>query len=113
MINIGKEGTKMRTRSQKEIVSEISIGLTVGQQCSFLVQYLETFYHKNFCCLIMEYCELGDLQQELDSRKQYEEPVFVLILCFIYFLSGDKNLVSSHWPWPSEASFSQDGASWF
>jgi serine/threonine protein kinase len=86
MINIGQEGTEMRTRSQKEIKAEISVGLTLGQECPFLVRYLEMFYYKNFCCLIMEYCELGDLQQELDSKKRYEEPVsysyFVFILTF-------------------------------
>jgi hypothetical protein len=83
MINIGQEGTEMRTRSQKEILSEISIGLTLGQECPFLVRYLETFYYKNFCCLIMEHCELGDLQQELDSGKQYEEPVSYSYFVFI------------------------------
>jgi hypothetical protein len=33
------------------------------------------FYHENFCSLIMEYCELGDVQKELDSGKKYEESV--------------------------------------
>jgi serine/threonine protein kinase len=76
MINIGQEGTEVRKKAQKEIVAEINIGLTLGQECPFLVRYSEIFYHENFCCLIMEYCELGDLQQELDSGKQYEEPVY-------------------------------------
>jgi serine/threonine protein kinase len=86
MINIGQEGTQMRTRSQKEILAEISVGLTLGQECPFLVGYLEMFYYKNFCCLIMEYCELGDLQQELDSGKQYEEPVSYSHFVFILIL---------------------------
>jgi serine/threonine protein kinase len=76
MINIGIEGTEVRNRARKEIAAEINIGLTFGQGCPFLVHYLEVFYHENFCCLIMEYCELGDLQEELDSKKKYEEPVF-------------------------------------
>jgi NIMA (never in mitosis gene a)-related kinase len=75
MINIGQEETEMRKKTQKEIEAKINIGLTVGQESSFLVQYLEMFYYKNFCCLIIEYCELGDLQKELDAQKQYEEPV--------------------------------------
>jgi hypothetical protein len=75
MINIGQEGTEAGKKAQKEIASEINIGLTLGQQCPFLVRYLEMFHYENFCCLIIEYCELGDLQQELDSGKQYEEPV--------------------------------------
>jgi hypothetical protein len=76
MINIGEEGTEVRKKVQKEITSEINIGLTLGQECPFLVRYLEMFYYKNFCCLIIEYCELGDLQKELDSGKQYQELVF-------------------------------------
>jgi hypothetical protein len=76
MINIGEEGTEVRKKAQKEITSEINIGLILGQECPFLVRYLEMFYYENLCCLIIEYCELGDLQKELDSGKQYQELVF-------------------------------------
>jgi serine/threonine protein kinase len=86
MINIGEEGSEARRKAQKEIAAEINIGLTLGQECPFLVRYLETFYYKNFFCLIMEYCELGDLQQELDSGKQYEEPVFYFLFVFIFII---------------------------
>jgi serine/threonine protein kinase len=85
MINIGQEGSEEQKKAQKEIAAEINIGMTVGRNCPFLVRYLETFYHKNFCCLIMEYCELGDLQKELDSGKQYEEPVFSF--SFFFFVN--------------------------
>jgi serine/threonine protein kinase len=82
MINIGREGSEVRRKAQKEITAEINIWLTLGQECPFLVRYLETFYHDHFFCLIMEYCELGDLQKELDSEKQYEEPVSYLAYSF-------------------------------
>jgi hypothetical protein len=52
----------------------------------------------------MEYCELGDLQKELDSGKQYEEPVFYSNFVFILTFLGDKKVVSSYWPWTSKAS---------
>jgi hypothetical protein len=52
-----------------------NVGMTVGQDCPFLVEYLEMFYYKYFCCLIIEYCELGDLQKELDLGKYFEEMV--------------------------------------
>jgi serine/threonine protein kinase len=78
MINIGQEGTEVQKKAQKEIASEINIGLTLGQECPFLVRYFEMFYYENLCCVIIEYCELGDLQEELDSGKQYEEPVSYL-----------------------------------
>jgi hypothetical protein len=86
MINIGQEGSEERKKAQKDIAAEINIGITLGRECPFLVRYLETFYHENFCCLIIEYCELGDLQQELDSKKQYDEPVFHSHIFFLFFL---------------------------
>jgi NIMA (never in mitosis gene a)-related kinase len=76
MINIGQEGSEKQKNAQKEIAAEINIGMILKQQCPFLVRYLEMFYYGNFCCIIMEYCELGDLQKELDSGKKYEELVF-------------------------------------
>jgi hypothetical protein len=112
MINIGQEGTEMRRKAQKEIAQEINIGLTLGQECPFLVRYLEMFYYKNFCCLLMEYCVLGELQQELDSGKQYDELVILanfflnFFKIFFFLILGDKKVVSSRWSWPSEASLS-------
>jgi serine/threonine protein kinase len=90
MINVGQEGSEERKKTQKEIAAEINTGLTLGQECPFLVRYLEMLYHENFCCLLMEYCELGDLQKELDSRKQYEEPVFYFSF-FNFFFSFFRN----------------------
>jgi hypothetical protein len=54
----------------------------------------------------MEYCELGDLQEELDSGKQYEESVSYSIFFkfYFFFFLGNKKMVISCWPWSSEAS---------
>jgi serine/threonine protein kinase len=82
MINIGQEGSEEREKAQKEIITEINIVINLKLDCPFLVRYLETFYHKNFYCLIMEYCKLEDIQKELDSGKQYEEHVSPF---FFYF----------------------------
>jgi serine/threonine protein kinase len=107
MINVGQENSEERIKAQKEIAAEINIGLTLGQECPFLVQYLEMFYYENFCCLIMEYCELGDLQQELNSGKQYDELVYYFFFFFyLYFFLGVKEMVSSYCPWPFETSLS-------
>jgi serine/threonine protein kinase len=113
MINIGKEGTEERRKAQKDAGTEIDIGMTVGQECPFLVRYYEMFYYKNFCCLIIEYCELGDLQKQLDLKKQYEESVFYLNCCFCYLLfyfsfcvdKGIKEMASSYWSSSFKTSF--------
>jgi serine/threonine protein kinase len=109
MINIGQENSEERKNVQKEIAAEINIGLTLGRECPFLVRYLEMLSYENFCCLIMEYCELENLQQELDSGKQYEEPLshtYFYIFMFFFFFLGDKKVVSSCWMWTFETSLS-------
>jgi serine/threonine protein kinase len=75
MIDVGDEGSDCRKESIKNAAAEINIGMSIGQESIFLVHYLEMFYHKNFCCLILEYCENGDLQNEIDLKKIYEESV--------------------------------------
>jgi hypothetical protein len=49
--------------------------MTLGVKGPFLVRYLEMFHYEKYCCLILEYCEDGDLQGQLDSGKQYDELV--------------------------------------
>jgi serine/threonine protein kinase len=93
MINIGQKGS-------------IRDVFPLGQESPFLVQYLEMFYYENFFCLVIEYCESGDLQQELDSGKQYEERVFYsyLFLFQLFIFLGDKKVVGSYWLWSFKAS---------
>jgi serine/threonine protein kinase len=114
MINMGKEGTKKeRRKTQKNIETEIKAGMTAAQGCPFLVRYYEIFYYEDFCCFIIEYCELGDLQKQLDLKKQYEESVFYFIYCFYYLLfnfsfcvdKGVKEMASSYWSRSFKTSF--------
>jgi serine/threonine protein kinase len=77
-IYMGEEGTTEREKSQKEVDSEIRVGMTISRECLFLVRYEEIFYHNNYCCLILEYCSNGDLQQELDKGRKYEEDVLFI-----------------------------------
>jgi hypothetical protein len=105
MIDIGQEGTEERRINQREFESKIKNVFPLGQECPFLVRYLEMFCYENFFCLVIEYCELGDLQRELDSGKQYEEPVSYFVLTFYFFL-GVKKVVSSCLSWSSKTSLS-------
>jgi serine/threonine protein kinase len=73
MIDIGDEGYNRRKESIKNAAAEINIGMSIGGESIFLVHYLEMFYYENFYCLILEYCENGDLQNEIDSGKTFEE----------------------------------------
>jgi serine/threonine protein kinase len=85
MISIGQEGSEERNKIQNQLESEIRSVIPLGEECPFLVRYLEMFYYENFFCLIIEYCELGDLQRELDSGKHYKEPVFYICFEFLFF----------------------------
>jgi serine/threonine protein kinase len=75
MIDIGDEGSDIRKESIKKTATEMNIGMSICRESIFLVHYLEMFYHENFCCLILEYCERGDLQNEIDIGKIFEESV--------------------------------------
>jgi serine/threonine protein kinase len=75
---MGKEGTPEREKADKEVDSEIRVGMTISRECLFLVRYEEVFYHNNYCCLVLEYCTNGDLQHELNSGKKYEEDVLFI-----------------------------------
>jgi serine/threonine protein kinase len=83
MIDVGEEGSDQRKKAQKDVANEINIGMTIGQESPFLVRYVEMFYHKYFCCLVLEYCEGGDLQAELDSNHYYTEEVYLDVI-FIF-----------------------------
>jgi serine/threonine protein kinase len=85
MISIGQEGSEERNKIQNQLESEIRSVFPLGEECLFLVRYLEMFYYENFFCLVIEYCELGDLQRELDSGKHYKEPVSYFCFEFYFF----------------------------
>jgi hypothetical protein len=67
MVDIGVKGSALQKKAQKDATNEINIGMTVVQENAFLVGYVEIFHHESFCCLILEYCERGDLQTEVLS----------------------------------------------
>jgi serine/threonine protein kinase len=106
MINIGKEGSEQRTETQKKI-TQMNASMMIGQECPFLVRYWEMFYYKHFCCLIMEYCEEGDLQKQLDSGKHYEEWVSLLFY-MINNNAGFTKICSSYWKRSFKTSFGKD-----
>jgi serine/threonine protein kinase len=87
MIDIGDEGSDQQKKSQKDAANEINIGITVGQKSPFLVRYVEKFYHKYFCCLVLEYCEGGDLQTQLDENHEYSEDVYLVVIFTFHYIA--------------------------
>jgi hypothetical protein len=63
MINIGKEGTEVGKKAQNENQHRVD----------------------SWTAVLLSRSILGDLQKELDSRKQYEEPVFFVFYLFLFF----------------------------
>jgi hypothetical protein len=70
MIFIGEEGNYDQQNALKDASAEINIGMTLGVK-----GHLEMFHYEKYCCFILEYCEGGDLQGQLDSGKHYDELV--------------------------------------
>jgi serine/threonine protein kinase len=76
MIDIGKEGTEEGIKARKDAGNEFGVGMMICQSCPFIVQYFEMFYHENFSCFIIEYCEGGDIQKQINKGKVFDESVY-------------------------------------
>ena len=58
-INTAKMSSKLKREAQNEV--EI---LSKIDNC-YIVKYFDSFIDKNYLCIIMEFCELGDLHKAL------------------------------------------------
>jgi serine/threonine protein kinase len=85
MIPLGPEGSKKRTSHEKMIRREIEIGLIIAKKSRYLVSYAETFDWVDYFCIKMEYCRLGDLQQQFDSGRVFKEEAYLMPLFFMTF----------------------------
>jgi serine/threonine protein kinase len=74
-IHIGGKDSEEREKSMKELNSEFRVGMALSQDCEFLIHYKEILKFKDFQVIVMEYCNGGDLQQQLDKKKIFEEDV--------------------------------------
>jgi NIMA (never in mitosis gene a)-related kinase len=62
---------KMSQKLKKEALNEVEI-LSRIDSC-YVVKYFDSFIDKNYLCIIMEYCELGDLHKAL--KGQFGRPL--------------------------------------
>jgi serine/threonine protein kinase len=75
LIALGSKDSTLRTKNQKIIEKEMSVGMIVAKECSHLVSYSEIFEWGDYFCIKMEYCEMGDLQNQLDENRVFTEEV--------------------------------------
>jgi serine/threonine protein kinase len=75
-IHVRRKNSEEREKSIKELNSEFRVGMALSQDCEFLIHYKEIQKFKNYEVIIMEYCNGGDLQQQLDKKRIFEEEVF-------------------------------------
>jgi serine/threonine protein kinase len=71
VIRLGDEGEK----NSKAIRAELEVGMKLGSLSKFLVQLTEFFIENSCCCLIMEYCNNGDLEKILREKKRIPQKV--------------------------------------
>jgi hypothetical protein len=76
MIPLGPLGSEVRSSHEKMIRREIDIGLIIAKKCRNLVSYAETFEWMDYFCIKMEYCRLGDLQQQFDSGRVFKKEAY-------------------------------------
>jgi serine/threonine protein kinase len=79
LIPLGPKGSEEREMNQKEIEKEMKIGMIVAKESPFLVSYSEIFEWGDYFCIKMEYCQLGDLQTQIDKKRIFTELVKILI----------------------------------
>jgi serine/threonine protein kinase len=75
LIMLGSKKSVSRTKNQKMIEKEMKVGMIVAKECSHLVSYSEIFEWGDYFCIKMEYCEMGDLQNQLDQNRIFTEEV--------------------------------------
>jgi serine/threonine protein kinase len=72
---LGPKGDATRANNQKIIEKEIKVGMIVAKESSNLVSYSEIFECGDFFCIKMEYCSMGDLQNQLEQGHIFTEEV--------------------------------------
>jgi serine/threonine protein kinase len=84
--------------NRKAIETKFSIWIKLGQCCKFLVQIFEIFFEKKCCCLVMEFCDIGNLQRTLNNKKKLTKSVrfiyfFICLLILSYLVCFIINIV--------------------
>jgi serine/threonine protein kinase len=68
-------------QNKQMIEKEIKIGMMVAKECPFLVSYTEIFQESECFCIVMEYCEKGDLEEFFNKENSFDQNV-----CINFFL---------------------------
>jgi serine/threonine protein kinase len=61
--------------NRKILEKEVKVGMFVAKECPFLISYSEVFEERGSSCILMDYCEKGDLQKQIDLGNIFEEKV--------------------------------------
>jgi serine/threonine protein kinase len=85
-IKLGRKGTETYKKNKKAMEAEIEIGIKLGRSSPFLVELKEILIEKEYCFLIMEYCNGGDLEQLLNKINKIPQPVYLFIYLSILIL---------------------------
>jgi serine/threonine protein kinase len=75
LIALGMKNSKTREINKKAIEKEIQIGMIVAKESPHLVSYSEVFEWQDYFCIKMEYCKMGDLQNQLNQNRIFTEEV--------------------------------------
>lgn len=70
--------SRMDSRERKATESEVKILSSLSSmqhKHPYIVRYLESFVHEKALCILMEYCEGGDLWQYISGRKRQRSTI--------------------------------------
>jgi serine/threonine protein kinase len=80
VIDLGPESSEDYAKIVKSVQQEFLIGKKLGSKSPFLVKMFKSIIDKNFCYLIMEYCDCGDVSELIEKNGKLPASV-----CFFSF----------------------------
>jgi serine/threonine protein kinase len=86
LLRLGVRGTEEFNKNSKAMEAEILVEIKLVSLSKYLVQLTEFFVEEEYCCLIMEFCTVRDLEKIFNEKNQDSQPVSFFILKFTKFL---------------------------
>jgi hypothetical protein len=75
LIRLNSKNNPSSALHQQKIEKEMKMRVVAGRECKHLVHYSEVFEWEDYVCVKMEYCNGGNLQDQLNFKKIFTQQV--------------------------------------
>eukprot|EP00747_Dinoflagellata_sp_TGD_P183619 gnl/TRDRNA2_/TRDRNA2_38595_c0_seq1.p1 gnl/TRDRNA2_/TRDRNA2_38595_c0~~gnl/TRDRNA2_/TRDRNA2_38595_c0_seq1.p1 ORF type:complete len:385 (+),score=68.91 gnl/TRDRNA2_/TRDRNA2_38595_c0_seq1:93-1247(+) len=70
-----KEIDISKMRPDEKSRAEVEVKVLSAMKHPYIVKYCESFVHDRHLCIVMDYCEGGDLSAHIQQCKKYRQPI--------------------------------------